>query len=230
MNQGRLRDDRSPKPSRRAAFVPVLVDIIAPLVIYQTLRQLDIAEVPALSIGGVVPAARVVAVAIRRGRLETLAVLVVIMFAAGIVVARQTGSARFLLAKEALFTIPMGIFALLTLRGDRPLAFYTNQVFATRGEGRLDDEWERLWNDSPTFRRVQRSITILWGLMFVCEGLARLLVVYSVSLDTAATASLVVAVGCVGVALILSRYLGRRSRAAVEEERRVARMSRGMST
>ncbi len=100
--------DIGPYQQSTGAVGAVVVDVVAPLIAYQALHRFRFSDASALSLAGALPAARALVSAIQHRRVETLALFIVVTFALGIAVTAVTGDSRFLLAKEALFTIPDG--------------------------------------------------------------------------------------------------------------------------
>ncbi|MEU9125542.1 VC0807 family protein [Streptomyces sp. NPDC048506] len=151
-----VRDGRQ----RRAVAVPLVVDVVLPLVLYYALRSQGAVAWLALLLSGAVPAAHALVSAVVRRRVEVFDLLVVVLLAASAALSLISGSPRVLLLKDAGIPAALGAWILSSLWAARPFAFH----FGRRLRGRDGEaEAERVWRDLPDFRAALRGLTALWG-------------------------------------------------------------------
>lgn len=174
---------------RLRAVLPLLVDVVGPVLVYLVLHRLfGFGDVLALTVGGLVGGVGVAVEALRTRRIDRLGVFVLALFALSIALIAVTGDARVVLVKPAVVTAAAGLYCLATLRG-RPLVMDTGRPFvAAVGPGAVQ-AWETGWRELPRMRRAIRGLTVLWGAALVGESVARAVVVYTQPLDTAVWAS-----------------------------------------
>jgi hypothetical protein len=209
-----MRGNR-PGPSRdrnrfRAVAMIALFDIAGPLVAYSLLRSAGQSAVSALVLSGALPALGVAVGLVRRRRVDAIGVLVLAGIAVGTVLGLLSGDPRLLLVEGSVPTAVFGLLCLGSLRGRRPLIyrFAVEFIGADTPKGR---EFESLWR-YPGFRHVFRVFTVVWGVAYLAEAAARVIIVETTSTGTALTVSKVMPY-VVGVALAAWMFAyGRRAR------------------
>jgi intracellular septation protein A len=118
-----------------------------------------------------------------------------------------TGNPQFGVAKDSLYTGVFGLVALASLGAKRPLMYYLIRQFVA------DDNWA-----SPMFRRCMRVMTLTWAVGLLIEAATRIVLVYTVSVNTAAALSPVLTGVALAVLMTWTAGYGRRA----GEARRVA--------
>jgi intracellular septation protein A len=196
--------------SRLRVFLPQLMDILIPLGVYFALRRAGAGNVLALTAGAFVPALRVLLSVVRERRIERLAAFVLAAFALSIALAFVTGNARFVLAKESIVTIVIGVYFLGSLFVGHPFLYYIMRKFVAGSEEEARAKWERAWGNSKEFRHTLRVLTLAWGVGFVAEALVRLVLVYELPVSTMVIVSPVLSVVLFVVLVIFSRLYGKR--------------------
>ena len=171
----------------RSIATIVIVDIAAPLATYSLLRSAGMTTVTALVLSGVFPALSVTVSAIRHRRLDVVGALVLAGIAVGAVLGLVTHSTRLLLVEGSVPTVIFGVACLGSLWARRPLMFSFALEFAgpDTATGR---EMTRLWQYEG-YRRIFRTITVVWGVAFLLEAALRVVVVYGTSTGTALASS-----------------------------------------
>lgn len=179
---GVIADPKEPsaQPGNPAGTLVTLgVDVVLPVVLYYSLHSAGFSSIVALVAGAAVPALGAAVKLIKNRQLDMLAVLVVASVALGIALSFASGSPRFLLAKDGLITGAWGAWMLVGPRGARPPTY----VIARRlMEGRRTfgtASWEKLWEQSPDFRRMWRVTTVMWGLALLADAGIRILMAYA---------------------------------------------------
>jgi len=156
------------------------LDVALPLALYYLLRGFGASPWTALLAGAAIPLARVALAATARRRLETASSFTLSLLAAGTAVGLVTSDPRLLMARESYLTAVVGLWILATLAASRPLVFTATTRFMS------DDAaagWHRAWDASREFRRAMRGMTLAFGLAFVADAAARVVMAYTLPLD-----------------------------------------------
>jgi hypothetical protein len=103
-----------------------------------------------------------------------------------------TADPRLLLARESYLTGLVGLWTLGTLLARRPLLFEVTTRFMSEDSSRA---WEHDWAHSPRFRRTLRVMTAAWGVAFVLDAAARVVMAYTLPVDLVPLLSTVLLVG-----------------------------------
>jgi hypothetical protein len=162
-------------------------DIVGPLVAYSLLRSAGQSAVTALVLSGALPALGVAASLIRHRRADTIGILVLAGIAVGTVVGLLSGDPRLVLVEGSVPTAVFGLLCLGSLWARRPLIyrFAVEFIGADTSKGR---EFESLWQ-YPGFRHAFRLYTVVWGVAYLAEAAARIIIVETTSTGTALTVS-----------------------------------------
>lgn len=184
----------------RAVAPPLIIDLILPYGVFFLLSRLGMGAVPALALGGVLPACRAVVTYVRHRKIEGLALFVIGLFLLGIVMALVTGDPRLLLAKESLFTGGVGVVCLVSLGVGRPLMYYVRREISSGDE----HQWERAWQASAPVRRSLRFATLAWGVGLVVEAAGLVVVAYTLPLNEAAALTPAINIGLIAVLVTLT--------------------------
>jgi hypothetical protein len=162
-------------------------DIVGPLVAYSLLRSAGQSAVTGLVLSGALPALGVAASLIRHRRADTIGILVLAGIAVGTVVGLLSGDPRLVLVEGSVPTAVFGLLCLGSLWARRPLIyrFAVEFIGADTPKGR---EFESLWQ-YPGFRHAFRLYTVVWGVAYLAEAAARIIIVETTSTGTALTVS-----------------------------------------
>jgi hypothetical protein len=196
-------------------------DIAAPLAAYSLLRARGFSEVTALVLSGVFPAFGVALTAIRHRRIDALGALVLLGIVVGTVLGLASGDARLVLIEGS---VPTGIFGLVclgSLRRSRPLMYRFAIEFIGPDTPKGRDFASR-WQYAG-FRHAFRVITAVWGVTYLAEAVARVVIVEMTSAGTALAISKVMpylVAGALVVWMILySRHARRKGERAAQAGR-----------
>src|SRR5690348_13054042 len=186
--------NRLPSQARLGVF-----DIAGPLVAYSMLRSAGQSQVSALILSGAFPGLGILVGVIRHRRVDTIGVLVLAGIAAGTVLGLLSGSPRLVLAEGSVPTAVFGLLCLASLWARRPLIyrFALEFIGADTPKGR---EFASLWQYHG-FRHAFRLYTVVWGVAYLAEAAARIIIVETTSTSTALTVSKVMPY-VVGAAII----------------------------
>ncbi|GAA0606052.1 hypothetical protein GCM10010174_23650 [Kutzneria viridogrisea] len=176
---------------RRAALrglLPLVVDILLPLGAYYLLSNLGVPTIWALALSGLIPAGRTIWSFLRNGAPDRLALVVLVFTVVGIPISLLTGSPQFMLAKESVGILPLGLLVIgAGLRGKPMMAAAVKPFLA--GSSAKAAAWEHLLATSPEFRGHLVTASTVWGMGMVLEFFARLAVIYLLPFDTAVWAT-----------------------------------------
>ncbi len=164
-----------------------IFDIAGPLVAYSLLRSAGQSAVTALVLSGALPALGVIAGLIRHRRVDAIGVLVLVGIAVGTVVGLLSGDPRLVLVEGSVPTAVFGLLCLGSLWASRPLIyrFAIEFIGPDTPKGR---EFESLWQYYG-FRHTFRLFTVVWGVTYLAEAAARVIIVETTSTGTALTVS-----------------------------------------
>ncbi|WP_344637405.1 VC0807 family protein [Kitasatospora cystarginea] len=121
-------------------------------------------------------------------------------------------SARLLLVKDSAITGLFGLVCLATLAAPRPLMFYFGRKFATDGSRESIDHWNGLWAYEG-FRKVQRTMTLVWGLGSIAEAALRIVLSYVLSSGAMVAVNSVLSYGATAALIVWSIAYGKRAHA-----------------
>ncbi|HXW45642.1 MAG TPA: VC0807 family protein [Streptosporangiaceae bacterium] len=196
--------------SRLRSLAPIAVfDLAGPLAVYWLLRAAGTAEVTALIASGILPAFGVILGIIRRHRVDAIGALVLLGIVAGTVVGLLTHSSRLVLMEGSVPTAIFGLTCLGSLLTSQPLLYRIARE--ARGEGTAAaSTFEARWGREGA-RRTFGFVTLVWGLAFLAEAAARVLIV---EFSSAGNALLIVKVMPYLVILALIRWTASYARRA----------------
>ena len=188
----------------------VVFDTAGPLVAYTTLRSAGLSSVSALVLSGILPGVAVLGGLIRHRRLDAVGVLVLAGIAVGTILGLVSGSARLVLMEGSVPTAVFGLLCLASLRSRRPLIFRFALDFMGPDTPRGRD-FDGLWR-YPGFRHVFWLFTVVWGLAYLAEAAARIVIVETTSTGTELALSKVMPYAVAGVLVGWMILVGRRAR------------------
>jgi len=177
-----------PNRGRLQTLAPIAVfDVIGPLVAYYSLRSAGLSSVAALVLSGVLPACGVALKIVRHRSVDAIGILVLIGIAVGTALGLASGNAHLVLLDGTVPTAVFGAVCLGSLRSRRPLMFRfaLAAMGADTADGRgFADKWRY-----PGFRHAFRVTTVVWGVAFLAEAAAQVLVIETSSTGTAKATS-----------------------------------------
>lgn len=169
----------------RGAARVVILDIVGPLVVFQLATVAGVSAVWALVFSGFTPVIAVVADWVRWRTLEVVGSVVLGGIAVSVLLALISSDPRIVLLEGAVLTSAFGLVCLVSLVKRRPLIFYFAQVFyggqhATRGQ-ELDSDYDTY----PEARSFWRTLSVVWGVVYLVESAARVAIIVVASTRTA---------------------------------------------
>ncbi|WP_159050343.1 VC0807 family protein [Streptomyces cellostaticus] len=156
------------------------LNVAAPLAVFYGLRAAGVGLWWAVLASAVPPMLEALLTMARERRVGMLGILVLSMVALGAALSAVTGSPRFMFAKDGWMTGIVGLVFLGTLRG-QPIIY---RILSSVARGDRRAEMERNWQASPTFRRVMRLLTAVWGVGLLLDSVVRVVLAYTVPIDS----------------------------------------------
>jgi hypothetical protein len=188
----------------------VVFDLAGPLVAYQLLRSEGLSSVSALVLSGILPGVAVLAGLIRKRRLDAVGALVLAGIAVGSILGLLSGNPRLVLVEGSVPTAVFGLLCLASLRSRRPLIFRFALEFMG-GDTPRGREFDGLWRYDG-FRRAFWLFTVVWGVTYLAEAAARVVIVETTSTGTALAISKVMPYAVAGVLAAWMFLYGRHTR------------------
>jgi hypothetical protein len=205
-------------PPDRGRLVPLakiaVFDLAGPLLTYSLLRSAGMSSVSALVLSGLFPAFGVLLGLARDRRVDAVGVLVLVGIAVGTVLGLASGSARLVLLEGSVPTAVFGAVCIGSLWTARPLMyrFAIQFIGADTPKGRdFADNWRY-----PGFRHAFRVTTVVWGVAYLAEAVARVLIVESTSTGNALALSKAMPYAVAGILAVWNVAYARRSHRAGE--------------
>ncbi len=198
---------------RSLAMIAVF-DIAGPYAAYSLLRSAGQSAVSALVLSGALPAVGVIAGAVRHRRVDTVGIVVLAGIAVGTVLGLLSGNPRLVLLEGSVPTAVFGVVCLASLWAQRPLIYRFAHEFMGPDTPKGRD-FASLWR-YPQFRRLFRLYTLVWGVVYLAEAAARVVIVETTSTSTALAVSKVMPYAVAGALVAWMVASGRRAKRAGE--------------
>jgi hypothetical protein len=199
----------------------VVFDIAGPLVAYSLLRSAGLSTVSALVLSGILPVLGLVRGMARARRVDVVGILVLLGIAVGAGLGLASGNARLVLLEASVPTAVFGAVCLGSLGTRRPLMyrFAVEFIGPDTPKGRdFADRWRY-----REFRHAFTVTTVVWGVAFLAEAAARIVIVESSATGTALSISKVMRYAVAGVLIAWNIAYGRRARRTGEARGAAAR-------
>jgi len=168
--------------SKLRAPLPMLLDIVIPVVGYYVLSACGLDDFWALTISGSVTAVNALVNTVRRGRLDALGTLVVLEIALSVALFFVTRDPRTVLLKPSFYTALAAAFLFCTCLAGRPFTLETTEPFATRGHPELAEAYDAAATGNGGLRREHVLIPAVWGVLWLVESVVRAVVVLQSSI------------------------------------------------
>ncbi|WP_435059210.1 VC0807 family protein [Streptomyces sp. bgisy060] len=187
------------------------LNVIAPIITYNTLTEdHGWSEFSALLMSSAWPVLDgAIMIAWRRKLDEFAVVTLVFLVITAVVSLVGAHTARALLVKDSGVTGLFGLLCLGTLLAPRPLMFYFGRKFATDGTPAGTAWWNGMWQFEG-FRSTMRTMTLVWGVAYVTEALARIALAYLLPTATMVALSPIMIYGVLGVLAVWTAWFGKR--------------------
>lgn len=160
-------------------------DVGLPVAVYYLLHVLGCTDWVALLAAAGTAVARIAVVAVRHRRLNQFALVMLLIYGIGVLLALLAGDPRALLLRNSLITASIGAVFLVTAATRRPLTLTSLQSFAPDRADRMAQQYA----DNARARHGFRLAAVAWGLSLVAEAIARIPLVYLLPLEIAVGAT-----------------------------------------
>jgi hypothetical protein len=155
-------------------------DVGLPVLTYYALHLLGATDWVALLAATAVAGLRIGWDAVRHRRLNQFAVVMLLIYGIGLVLALVTGDPRALLFKSSLVTAAVGaVFLATAVIGRRPLSLSALQSF----QPDKAELFAERYRSDPDVRHGFRLTSTVWGVGLLAEALLRLPLVYLLPID-----------------------------------------------
>ncbi|MFC5957089.1 VC0807 family protein [Streptomyces pratens] len=199
---------RSISSSRRQTFLPIVLDVAAPIGAYCLLRNgFGMSAFASLAWSSVIPAARTGWAAAGR-TLNAFAALILFVNVVSLLLGFVSGDARLMLVKESVVGSVIGIGVLVSVMLGKPTMTAGMKPWVTRGQTAREAAWTRLESGSEAFRRAERRFSMGWGTALLGECVVRVVGAYSLPVDTMVRLGTVLMIVTMGGAFLVGGALG----------------------
>jgi hypothetical protein len=147
------------------------LDVVMPWLTVQLLTHaFGFSDLPAVAVAAAFPAASVAGTALRRGRVELIGVMVLVVLLGGLAAAFAMHDVRFILMRAVPGAALIGAACLVSLATRAPLMFFVARQFTAGDDPQKIAAWNERLENSPGFRRAMRVMTAVWGLAFLAKA------------------------------------------------------------
>lgn len=173
----------STRSALRGMLPSIVINGVLPFLLYQVLKRSGVATVPALSAGAIFPIVSTVVGWLRTRQADVIGLISLFFIVIGVLTSLLSGDVRFTLLKESFLTGLNGLIFFGSLFTARPLMFYLARQATTGGNPEAIAIWNARWQ-SPMFRHVMRTMTSVWGGVFLADALIRVALVFVLPTST----------------------------------------------
>lgn len=159
----------------------IVFNAVIPVVLYKLAkRYYSASEFTALVIAAAFPVGKSAFDLLRYRRSDPISILVLLGIATDGVAILFGGSPRLLLVRESMFSGAFGMACFLSLLLPRPMMFYFSRYFMAGTDEMRQARFDASWQLSEV-RFCHRLVTTVWGCVFACELLIRIVLIYTLS-------------------------------------------------
>jgi hypothetical protein len=136
----------------------------------------------------------------RRRKLDGFALLVLTELALGIALSFVTsGDPRFLVARPAFYTFVAALYVFVTVFRGKAFMFIASRPMAVAGDPKRDVAYDRAWQNSAEFRRLERIGTAAFAIVLLAESVLRVVLAFQFNADEVMASSLVSQLPVIGL-------------------------------
>jgi hypothetical protein len=137
---------------------------------------------------------------VRRRKLDGFALLVLTELGVGIALSFVTsGDPRFLVARPAFYTFAAALYVFVTVFRGKAFMFIASRPMAVAGDPKRDIAYDRAWQNSAEFRRLERIGTAAFGVVLLAESVLRVMLAFQFDADEVMASSLVSQLPVIGL-------------------------------
>lgn len=202
-------------PSLRTLLIslwPSILLNVMVIIVYQLVKHLTSAsDVVALCLSGLPALISTIITLIRQRSLDILGAFTLGALMASVGLASLTGDARLFLIRESFLTMLFGLICLISLLFPKPIWYYIIRYSAVGNNHEQMIAYNAAWKVA-SFRAYIRTLTILWGVVYMVEFLIRLVMIYTLSIAQVLVISSIIFYGLTILACIVTFRLSLRLR------------------
>ncbi|HEY0798844.1 MAG TPA: VC0807 family protein [Candidatus Baltobacteraceae bacterium] len=157
----------------------------------------------------------------RRRSIDIIGIINLTFLLASIALTHLTGDVHVMLLKGAVMTGCFSALCLGSLLTPRPLMFYIGRQYWTSGDPARLAQWNAR-SGHPRFRQVTRFMTLVWGLGYLAEVVARVIMAYTLAPYTVALLAPIVTYGVLAALMFWTIGFVRKANQAAREQQRGA--------
>ena len=161
------------------------LDIAGPLVVFWLARAGGVPVVWALVLSGLPPLLMVGWDWVQRRTLDVVGGVVLGGIVLSIALAFLSADPRVVLLEGVALTAAFGAVCLVSVRARRPLVFHFAQAFYGGPHARAGQELDRTYAAYGEARSFWRTLTVVWGVVYLVESAARVVVIFVAATSTA---------------------------------------------
>jgi intracellular septation protein A len=178
-------------------FQHAILEVALPITLYFTLKR-PLGELKATIISSVPTLLSAVYTILIKRRFEPLPFIVIVSFCIGLGLSLGFNDAKLNEIKVAIIVGAIGLAYLISLAFKRPLMYYFNRPWMTGNDPEKMKEYDAQW-EKPSFAKQMRLFTMIWGIGFVLQAIANLVLIFTVSLDLVIVLGSVLTYGNIGL-------------------------------
>jgi hypothetical protein len=206
---------KSPNP-----FLGYLFDIVAPFAAYFIVGKFGAPAFWGLALGGVIAGTSTAINSIKRKKLDTIGILVIVELFASIIFLLVLRDPRLLLIRPSFYTGIASIYLAATAFAGRPLSYDGAKPMAAKDGPERLAAYERAWAESAEFRQTHNFVTWGFALALLVDSILRIVVVYKFPLNRAMWVSNIPHVAAIILIIASSALAGRRFSRIVDQFQR----------
>jgi uncharacterized membrane protein len=192
----------------RPLFQTILLDVAPPLVAYYGLRAAGVSEYVALLSATVLSGLRVVYGVVKSRRLDPFAAYLLLTFGLSLTVGLATTDPKLILVGNTFVNGLGGLIFLGSCFVGTPLTQVVSERF--EASAAVDEAAE------ARRRRTHVQLSAMWGIGLLVEVAVRLVVIAKLSVDAANGVNSAITLPVIGVLVLATVIVGRRSATAIE--------------
>ncbi|MFG2140854.1 VC0807 family protein [Streptomyces sp. NPDC048650] len=198
--------ERRSVQARRKLHRVLLINVVAPLVVFYGLRRLGADQFLALLAGAALPAVEAVHGVVARRRVGGLQIFMLATMALTVAMSFVTGSPRAMLIRNGWGMAALGGWMLITLLSRRPFLYEAARVVLDEDRRRT---WRLNWERHPPFRRLLWVCSAFWGAACLVDTVLRVVMAMTLPIDLVPILDDALLAATVVVILLFQRLHGR---------------------
>jgi hypothetical protein len=170
---------------RRHLLRQLILELVVPLAGYYLLRAVGASQWMALLLGSLLVVPWIIFGMVRNKRIEGMAMFTLALMLAGAVMTLVTGDPRVLLVRDSWLGGLVGLWMLGSVPTQHPVMRMAARAIVVVKIGEAGAaNWAARWESDGAFRKHLRVLTAVWGAGFALDAVVRVLLAYTLPLDS----------------------------------------------